>query len=91
MKHCCEEMELHLTQDELHIQYIPKFREYGISCKHDGVTGFQLIEYCPWCGKSLPESLRDKWFSELEALGFEPEDPRLPKKYLFDEWWAKNE
>ena len=27
------------------------------------------INFCPWCGTQLPESLRDRWFEELELLG----------------------
>ena len=58
-KHCCEEMKVHLDNGEAAINYIAKFREYGIKYL-DGGTSFQQILYCPWCGTKLPESLRDQ-------------------------------
>lgn len=84
--HCCEDMETFITSNELAVIYNNKFREYGIRYT-DGGTSYQIINYCPWCGKKLPESLRDKWFDEIESQGFDPDDPNLPKKYLSDEWF----
>lgn len=86
--HCCDEMAYHLSEGELALTYSLQFREYGIRYL-DGGTSTQLIRYCPWCGARLPDSLRDLWFDEVFALGLEPGDPRLPKRYKSDEWYKK--
>ena len=69
--HCCAEMKAHLESGDLHLHYNPKFREYGIGYADDGIS-VQLLSFCPWCGSSLPVSLREKWFDELESLGIDP-------------------
>jgi hypothetical protein len=35
--------------------YIPRFDEYGIII-HDGGNSHSVIQFCPWCGKKLPQS-----------------------------------
>ncbi len=69
--------------------YSNKFDEYGIPVR-DGGSSYIVINYCPHCGIKLPKSRRDKWFKELEKLGFnEPFEKSIPKKYLTDEWYRK--
>jgi hypothetical protein len=68
--------------------YIPKFREYGIRVLNGG-SAFQEIQFCPWCGKKLLPSLRDEWFSRLEKLNLDPDDPKVPKDFLSNAWWKK--
>lgn len=46
----------------------------------------QQIYFCPWCGERLPQSQRDKWFDELEALGIDPMNEPYPEKYKTAEW-----
>ncbi|MBQ8575399.1 MAG: hypothetical protein IJ447_05060 [Clostridia bacterium] len=75
------------------IYYSSKFNEYGIPI-HDGENGrassYILIEYCPWCGKELPESKRDEWFELLEELGFDcPFEDDIPQKFKTSEWYSK--
>lgn len=82
--HCCLEMARHLEDDELHVTYLPKFREYGIDSK--GSSSFQLIQFCPWCGSELPGSLRNEWFDEIDRQGLDEDGP-LPKHLTTDEWW----
>ena len=68
------------------ITYFARFDEYSIAVR-DGGTAAVAIRYCPWCGKSLPESKRDRWFDELAALGytdFTGDD--IPDAYWTDEW-----
>ena len=84
--HCCAEMHSHLDSGELHFSYDPKFREYGIDYQEAFGGGVQLMTHCPWCGKNLPDSLRRKWFEELERMGLDP-DGELPNNMLTDEWW----
>lgn len=38
--------------------------------------------------QKLPESKRERWFEELEALGFnEPSEQDIPQRFLSDAWW----
>jgi hypothetical protein len=98
MKHCCEDMTNQINHrcdehpdpfdcpDSL-IYYSDKFEEYGVIV-HDGGSSFIHIMYCPWCGSHLPESKRDRWFEELEALGFDdPSEQEIPSKYKTGEWY----
>lgn len=88
-KHCCESMEDNIGNNNL-VYYSEIFDEYGLDCVEDGYS-YVLIEYCPWCGKKLPKSKREKWFEELEMLGIE--DPLceegIPEKYKSGEWWKE--
>lgn len=84
--HCCEHMQFHLAGGEIGLIYTPTFREYSLEYR-DGGTSFQLLAFCPWCGRRLPESLRDRWFELLQARGLEPEDPDIPQEFRTDQWW----
>ena len=81
-RHCCEDMRREVERvcvehpDRLDcpdclLHYSSRFREYGLIV-HDGGSSSVGIRFCPWCGARLPESLRDRWFEELEALGIDP-------------------
>ncbi len=89
-QHCCEDMRVAVAEDDLPIVYVPNFREYGIQYT-DGGTAYHVIAWCPWCGARLPESLRDAWFDELEALGIDPDDSDLPVRYRTEAWWRAKE
>jgi len=86
VKHCCEDMAKHIAIGDVAVAFIAKFREYGI-WNLDGGTSYQEIRFCPWCGSTLPESLRDKWFDTIQALGLKADDVSLPKEFLTQEWW----
>jgi hypothetical protein len=47
-----------------------EFDEYGIIIHDDGPS-YSRIHHYPWCGVKLPESQRERYFAEIEALGFE--------------------
>lgn len=64
-----------------HMVYNSVFDEYGIPV-HDGGSSYVLVAHCPWCGARLPESQRDRWFDETDALQGEP-----PQRYLTSQWW----
>jgi len=83
---CCDRMRRYIGLDDVGILYVAKFREYGLPVL-DGGPSFIVIDFCPWCGRRLPASLRDKWFEEIERLGLEPDSPSLPARYATDEWW----
>ena len=101
MKYCCKDMECffnifcdnHSSTEECPdkiISYNIKFNEYGIII-HDGGTSSIIINYCPWCGKKLPESKRDLWFQTLENMGYENfDDEKIPQKFKTNEWYIKD-
>lgn len=93
--HCCAAMVKALEFDcDQHIDpfecadslivYNEAMDEYGLVI-HDGSASYLLIDHCPWCGTGLPESARDRWFDEVDALDLaEAVDP--PAKYFSGEW-----
>lgn len=99
MKHCCELMEqnltlscgIHSTSEEcpdVLVRFSEKFREYGLIV-HDGGSSSIGISFCPWCGTKFPESLRDRWFDELEILGFDdPFSQEIPDRFKTGAWYA---
>ncbi len=103
MNHCCETLKDNLEYKcEQHnnncprspFAYIPKTREFVIKTDEFwlGETWhFLNIQYCPFCGYKFPESLRDKYFDNLEKLGvnwiINPE--QIPEEYRSDKWWNK--
>jgi hypothetical protein len=88
--HCCDQMDSSLREGEVAVHYIPKFREYGIAIL-DGGSSLMKISFCPWCGKRLPEGLRNDWFERLEHLGQDPWSEDLPAEFRSDAWWKAKE
>lgn len=88
--HCCEMMNRAIESQEIPINFSDRYREYGVNVL-DGGTSSISIEYCPWCAKKLPESLRDRWFDELEKIGLEPGDENIPEKFLGAQWYLNGE
>ena len=84
----CDQHDDPFACADAHIVYHEPFDEYGIPV-HDGGASYVLIRHCPWCGASLPDSQRDRWFDELEAKGIEPEDrDNIPPEFLSSAWRA---
>ena len=96
--YCCDQMQQQLSHvcgehtdpfecpNQL-ISYNVKFNEYGLII-HDGGTSSISIRCCPWCGTQLPVSLRERWFTELEACGIEASDEfAIPIAYRSDQWY----
>ncbi|MEG0238462.1 MAG: hypothetical protein RR628_02490 [Clostridium sp.] len=74
-------------QPDTLIYYDEKFDEFGIII-HDGGMSYVDINFCPWCGQKLPESKRDRWFDELEQLGYDsPFDTDIPVEYKSNKWY----
>ncbi|WP_443053651.1 DUF6980 family protein [Streptomyces sp. NBC_00285] len=69
------------------VGFDPRFQEYGLII-HDGGTASVGIDFCPWCGRRLPESQRDRWFDELERRGIDPQEEEIPAEFLDDRWLA---
>lgn len=89
MKHCCSNMS-EMIQEEKSIIFIPEFREYGIPIL-DGGSSFLQISFCPWCGKELPQSLRDEFFDIIEEMGINYPCPldELPENMRSAKWWQE--
>ncbi len=83
----CSEHADRFTCPDAMVQYSARFREYGLIV-HDGGHSVRAISFCPWCGAHLPQSLRDRWFEELERLGIDPHGDEIPAEYLSEQWWA---
>ena len=98
--HCCDLMDLFIKDLRVSIMYSPVYREYYILMLEGGkkrgkMQAVQGIDYCPWCSKKLPKSLRDKWFEILEKQ-YNLDDPDrkeqeklIPQEFKTDEWWKK--
>ncbi|MDN3353451.1 hypothetical protein [Actinomadura sp. DC4] len=67
------------------VVFIPKLQEYGLIV-HDGGTSSLGIMFCPWCGKRLPESRRERWFAELESRGIDPWEDDVPAEFQDERW-----
>ena len=93
LNHCCELMEDFLDDTRIPVQYYSISREYGVSLK--GSSAIQLLSYCPWCGKKLPESLRDEYYDilekeyELDSYDINDHPEKIPQEFKSDEWWKK--
>jgi hypothetical protein len=90
VEHCCSLMDEYLLEGDVAVRYSPVVREYAIPVLDGGSSGI-VVRFCPCCGKELPVSLRDEWFSQLQSLGYDPNprtgDPKLPDVYRSDAWW----
>lgn len=92
--HRCLELYKELLGDGSLLDYSPKYREYGV--KIPKTTGYVLMDYCMFCGKKLPLSLRDEWFDILEKeYGLERpasgDKKKVPEEFWTEEWWKKRE
>lgn len=90
--HCCLTMDAELKNKGTILHYSLRFREYGVKIPKS--TGCMLMDYCMFCGKKLPFSVRDEWYDILEKeYGLESPDEedkkKVPKEFWNDEWWKK--
>jgi len=82
--HCAVHADVFACPDAL-VAFTAKFQEYGLIV-HDGGTSSIGIRYCPWCGKRLPDSQRDRWFDELERRGVDPCNDDIPDEFQDGRW-----
>ena len=91
ISYCCERMGQAINRCA-NVHYSAIFDEYGLPIPGD-YNSMVLIQYCPFCGKKLPDSKREEWFVQLEKMGFE--DPLLrddlPQAYLCTDWWNRED
>ena len=77
-----------LEDSDVPITYTPKFREVGIRVL-DGGDSTILLNFCPWSGNKLPESLRSEWFAELERRGIDPHKDPIPPEFQTEQWYER--
>ena len=77
-----------IEANETALAYHPRYREYSIA--YEDSESVQLIEFCPFCGAKLPDSLRDEYFDRLDALGIEPFSDDVPPDMRDDTWWRSD-
>jgi len=99
VKICCDDMKEKMcytgqNEEDKLVYYSSRFSEYGLPI-YDGengkATSYVLIQYCPWCGKRLPQSRRKEWFDSLEKLGFDSpfeNFDHIPEKFKTDAWYV---
>ena len=88
--HCCDLMILLLNDQRMPLEYDSVDREYGIILNH--CSAIQVLIYCSWCGKKLPESLREEYYKILKTeyeFKHPFDDPNIPLEFKSDEWWKK--
>jgi hypothetical protein len=78
-------MDQAIESPEIPIIETQKFREIGIEIL-DGGNSAVVLTFCPWCGFRFPESLRDRWFDELERRNIDPYGTEIPDEFLTSEW-----
>lgn len=80
--------ELHADLSEcpdVLVLYAARFDEYHL---RDGDGARRVIYFCPWCAAPLPESKRDRWFAELDSLGFDdPLTQDIPAEFRSNAWF----
>ena len=94
--HCCAAMTRFIDpQCEQHpnprdcedalVTYDPRFDSYALLPRF-GASWVTAIDFCPWCGDRKRE-LRDRYFDELEAKGYNAPWEDIPEAYRSDAWW----
>ena len=93
--HCCKSMTEFLKDPAMPLRYLSNTREYGIILR--GPSAIQVLDYCLWCDKRLPPSLRKTLYETIKKEhGIEDyfhisDDPNIPEEFKSDEWWKKRD
>jgi hypothetical protein len=78
-----------IDREECGLSYSPKVREFSLLVRPDGEAG-QMLHFCPFSGKPFPDSLRDRFFDELDAMGLTDglaDVERAPAEFQSEAWW----
>lgn len=89
LPHDCETMVACIRDDEVPIVYNDVVREFALRVRDGDLAVVQVIQFCPWCGQKLPDSLREEWFALATARGYELGDP-LPSGLSDGAWWRNS-
>lgn len=85
-EHRCEQMKYAVESEKVRIDYVAKYREYGVRVLNG--PSFIVMSYCPWCGTRLPKSLRIEWFDLLERIGIDPAYDKVPEEFADERWYV---
>jgi hypothetical protein len=68
------------------IAYDEVYDEYSLIIHDGGCSGVEIL-FCPWCGKKLPNSMREKWLGKIFELNLDPIDKdKLPNVFQSSKW-----
>jgi hypothetical protein len=79
-------MKIHPENENDTVKYSRRWNEYSIDV-NENIQ--QKIYYCPWCGEKLPNSHREKWFDNLEAMGIDPMNDNIPEEFQDEAWYIE--
>lgn len=89
---CCDIFKQFLNDCKVGLEYIPKDRLFYMRSPSHTHT----IDFCPWCGTKLPESLSEKRDAILrDEYGIDEDEcdkktiVKIPTEFFTDEWWKK--
>lgn len=88
---CCDDMREAIEECKI-VDYDCQVRDYGINY---GKNRVKMLNFCPWCGFKLPESLCSKIFDVIQheyGIRWEADlenFTNIPKEFRTDEWWKK--
>ncbi len=85
--HPCEQMAHAISEPGSVVTYWSANREFGLYYVKS--NSIQEMRFCPFCGTTLPLSLRDLRYDELQKLGLEPYE--APPEFRDDRWWRDRE
>ncbi|HEV2916678.1 MAG TPA: hypothetical protein VGW78_02930 [Candidatus Babeliales bacterium] len=94
-EHCCLKMENSIHESNNISPWVYNARQRSYYVKSLNHPGAEIIDYCPFCGKKLPNPLFDEWWRILEEeYGFDNpgearEKNKIPAEFQTDEWWKK--
>jgi len=80
-----------IDRGECAFGYSPRFREFCLEAR-PGYAAAQLLRFCPFTGARLPEPLRDRFFTELEAIGLVnglADIEQAPDEFQSEDWWIE--
>lgn len=92
---CCFDMDSMINEDDdplYNLNYDEARREYYLKSLQGPYI--MTIDYCAWCGKKLPSSLRTSWGAIIRnELGLNPNNPDdralIPEDFFTEIWWKK--
>ena len=93
-ENCCSNMSYYMNDDKTLLEYESVGRGYYLIMHLSPNSTHQLIKYCPWCGKKLPDGLDELWEEVLEkefgiTRPFDEDKEKIPPEFKTDEWWKK--
>ena len=81
---CEQHADAYQCPDAL-VAFSARFQEYGLIV-HDGGSSSVRIHHCPWFGRRLPVSQRERWFAVLEQRGIDPWSEDVPEEFTDERW-----